>query len=82
MINELQGQIQKILEEINPYVEINDGIKLLEEGILDSLEIIAFVTQLEDVYNIEIPGEAITKEHFETIDNIVSFVQELLGDIA
>ena len=75
----LREQILKILEKINPYIEVKDGMKLLEEGILDSLEIFAFVTQLEDVYNIEVPDEAITKEHFETIESIVSFVQELHG---
>lgn len=74
----MQEEIKHLIEEINPYAEFNEETKLLEEGILDSLEIFAFVTQLEDVYNIEVPDEAITAEHFETVGSIVSFIQELL----
>ena len=52
---------------------------LLGEGVLDSLEIFAFVTQMEDAFNIEIPDEAITREHFTTIESIALLIQELRG---
>jgi len=72
-------EIKQLLEELNPYVEIKEGMKLLEEGVIDSLEIFALLTQLEDTFDIEVPDEAITREHFETIESIAAFVQELTG---
>ncbi len=72
-------EIKCLLEEINPYAEINENTLLMEERILDSLEIFAFLTLLEDTYNIEVPDEAITKENFATVENIISLVQELRG---
>lgn len=75
----LHEEVQKIIEEINPYAEINETTHLLEEGVLNSLEIFAFVTMLEDEYAIEVPDESITRENFATIDSIASFVGELLG---
>lgn len=75
----LHEKIQQIIEEINPYAEITEATRLLEEGILNSLEIFAFVTILEDEYDVEVPDDAITREHFATIDNIASFMKELLG---
>lgn len=70
-------EIKQLIEEINPYVELKDGMDLLNEGVLDSLEIFAFVTQLEDAFGIDVPDEEITREHFATIESIASFVQEL-----
>ena len=77
-MNTLHEEIRRIIEEINPYAEVTEEALLLEEGILNSLEIFAFLTLLEDEYDIEIPDEAITREHFETIGSIAAFVEELL----
>lgn len=73
-------EIKRLLAEINPYVEFKEGMKLLDEGILDSMEIIALVMLLEDTFDIEIPDEAITKEYFGTIESIAAFVQELIEE--
>lgn len=75
----LHEEISKIIEEINPYAEVNEATHLLEEGVLNSLEIFAFVTMLEDVYGVEVPDESITRENFATIDSIASLVGELSG---
>lgn len=71
-------KVKRLIEDINPYVELKEGMNLLDEGVLDSLEIFAFVTQVEDVFEIEVPDEAITKEHFGTVEDIVLFIQELV----
>lgn len=73
-------KIKQLIEETNPYAELKEGMDLLDEGVLDSLEIFAFVTQLEDAFDIEVPDEAITREHFATIESVASFVQELRGN--
>ncbi|RKJ52873.1 hypothetical protein D7Y09_13490 [bacterium 1XD42-1] len=75
----IHKEIKQLIEEINPYVELKEGMDLLGEGVLDSLEIFAFVTQMEDAFNIEIPDEAITREHFTTIESIALLIQELRG---
>lgn len=74
----INEEVKHLIEEINPYVELKEGMDLLEEGVLDSLEIFAFVTQIEDAFEIEVPDEAITKEHFGTVESIVLFIQELI----
>ena len=76
----LHEGVQKIIEEINPYVEVNEETHLLEEGVLNSLEIFAFVTMLEDEYEVEVPDEAITREHFATIESVASFIGTLLRE--
>lgn len=80
MNSEIYEKIKQMLEERNPYAEIDRETKLLEEKILDSMAIFAFVTDLEDVFDIEIPDDAITKSNFMTLESIVSLVLEFGGE--
>ena len=80
MNRELYDKIKEMLEEMNPYVELTEDTKLLEEGILDSMAIFAFVTNLEDVFDILIPDDEIVKSNFATMERIVSLVQGLKGE--
>lgn len=77
MNSEIYERIKQMLEERNPYAEIDRETKLLEEKILDSMAIFAFVTDLEDAFDIEIPDDAITKDNFASPESIVAFVQGL-----
>ena len=79
-MNVTAEKIEQIIEEINPYIDIQMDTNLFDEGIMDSLAIFALVMQIEDTYGVEVPDDAITKENFETIESIVVFVQKLLGE--
>ncbi|MCT4543316.1 MAG: acyl carrier protein [Vallitalea sp.] len=69
--------IINILQEINPYVEIDYNTHLLEEGILDSIGIMYLITSLEELYDIEIPGENIIPENFQDITSIQNLIKVL-----
>ena len=49
----MEQEILHILQEINPYMEIETDTKLLEEEILDSMEILLLISELEDKYQIQ-----------------------------
>lgn len=70
-------KIINILEEINPYVEIDYNTQLLEEEILDSIGIMYLITSLEELYDIEIPGENIIPENFQDISSIQNLIKVL-----
>lgn len=72
--------IIQLLEKISPYAEIDERTQLLDEGVLDSMSVLALVTLLEDSFDIEIPDEAITRENFETIENVISLIEILRGE--
>lgn len=75
-------QVKALLAEISPYAEIRRDTKLLEEKILDSMAVFAFVTRLEDAFDITIPDEAIGKEHFATLEDVVRLVRDIRGESA
>lgn len=72
----MEQEILHILQEINPYMEIETDTKLLEEGILDSMEILLLISELEDKYQIQIPLESLQLEDFQDILSITKFVKK------
>ena len=71
----MEQEILHILQEINPYMEIETDTKLLEEEILDSMEILLLISELEDKYQIQIPLESLQLEDFQDILSITKFVK-------
>ena len=72
----MEQEILHILQEINPYMEIEKDTKLLEEEILDSMEILLLISELEDKYQIQIPLESLQLEDFQDILSITKFVKK------
>ena len=71
--------IEKIIElirEILPYEQINENTELVESGILNSLSIVALITQLEDEFCVEIADDAVTAKNFSSVREILRLIEE------
>jgi len=73
----MEQEIIAILNDINPYVDISNESRLLEEQILDSLGILVLIDELEAKYNVQIPLETIGVEDFADISSIVQLMKGL-----
>lgn len=76
MESDLNKKIIELLTKIIPYEEINSATELIDNGILDSLSIMLFVTKLEDEFEVEIPDDAITAENFSNVWKIARLVED------
>ena len=72
----MREQILEILAEVDERIE--DGIDLIEEGIIDSFVIVNIVMELEDAFEIEIDADEITAENFQTVENIVEMMERIM----
>ena len=79
-MSETEKRIISLLYEIRPYESINTQTRLLEEGILDSMAILAFITLMEDEYDMEVPDDSITRANFETVGAIVSLLSNCVKE--
>ena len=70
----LNEQILKILQDINNDIPDDIEVNLLEKGIIDSFDMANIVSALEENFNIEIDGEDIIPENFDSIINISKIV--------
>lgn len=71
----MKDQIIKILSNIRPEFDFTvPNVNFINEGMLDSFDVVSLVTELEDAFGIEIDGEQILPENFCSIDAIETLV--------
>ncbi|EHJ02119.1 hypothetical protein CDLVIII_5648 [Clostridium sp. DL-VIII] len=67
----------KLLEEVRDDVDFNECKTLVDEGILDSFDIIQIVNLIDEEYDIEIPAIEIIPENFNSAQAIFNMIQRL-----
>ncbi len=70
-------QLLRILKEIRPDVDFENETKLIDDGILDSFDIISIVNELNEEYDIEIDMEDLEAENFNTVTAMLELIQKL-----
>lgn len=70
-------ELKQILEEIRPDLDFEAEAKLIDDGILDSFDIISIVGELNMQYNIEINVEDLLPENFNSMTAIFELVTKL-----
>ena len=56
---------------------LDSDSRLVESGLLDSLELMSLVGHLEQVYGFTLPGEEFVPENFETPRSIANMIKRL-----
>lgn len=69
-----------ILEELKPGVDYITETGLVRKRILDSLTIIALVSELEDEFDIAIPAVEIVADNFDSAASINALIGRLLDE--
>ena len=66
-----------ILTGIRPDLDFETAEKLMDDGILDSFDIIAVVSELNDAFDIDIGASDLTPENFNSAAAIFALVESL-----
>ncbi len=70
-------QVIRILKELHPDVDMATHTALIDDGILDSLDIVTLVTELCAAFEITIPAEELLPDHFNSAAAIYEMVKRL-----
>jgi len=69
--------VKEILKETTPYVDFNKIYEnFIEDGLLDSLDLMKLITALDTEYNISIEGIDIIPENFNNINSIENMLKK------
>ena len=66
----MKKKILAFLTEIRPEFDFAESSNFIEEGMLDSFDIVTLVTLLDEEYKISIDGTEILPENFTNVDSI------------
>lgn len=70
----------EILEDIHPDVDFENTTGLIDEGILDSFDIIRIVADIDEEFDVAIPPEEIIPENFNSAKSLYELIERLLGN--
>lgn len=70
----------KILLTVKPNVDYQKEKALVDDGIIDSLDIVSIISELSDAYDIDIPSTEIKPENFNSAESINAMVERLKED--
>lgn len=70
-------ELLSILKELHEDVDFEAEENLVDDGILDSLDIVTLITEINDAFDISIPAEEIIPENFNSASAIWSLIEKL-----
>lgn len=70
-------KILNIIKEMKPGIQVDIDSKILEEDILDSFDMIMFVGELNEAFDVEIGVEEFIPENFESVKTIHQLINQL-----
>lgn len=71
----MEDKILNILGGLRPEYDFTGSEDFIEDGMLDSFDVVSLVSELEDVFSITIDGEDIVPENFSSVEAIKALVE-------
>lgn len=73
----MMEKLLQVLSEVRPDVDFAKETKLIDDGILDSFDIIQVVTELNENFDVEISVEDLVPDNFNTAHAMLELIEKL-----
>lgn len=70
-------ELMQILEELRPDVDFENETALIDNGVLDSFDIVALVGELNDTFDIEIKPNNLIPANFNSAEAMMKLIVQL-----
>lgn len=71
----MEEQVLNILKDIQPGFDFEEDVDFVENGYLDSFDVVTLVAELEDKFSVVISALEIVPENFSSVKNICALVR-------
>ena len=71
----MKKQIIEILSEICPGIDFETETARIDDGLIDSLDIVAVVTELMEAFDVELGVDDLTPENFNSVEAIEELIE-------
>jgi acyl carrier protein len=71
----MKSQILEILQETRPESNFDESENFIEDGLLDSFDMVMLIDELEEKFGVSIDGEEIIASNFTSLDSIKNLVE-------
>ena len=73
-------KLLEILKDLHEDVDFESEMNLVDDGILDSLDIVSLVTEIDSEFDVRIPPEEIIPENFNSAEALWALISRLDED--
>lgn len=72
-------KLTAILSELHPDIDFSTQTGLIDQGILDSFDIVTIVAEVEAEFGAVIPAQSLVPENFNSAEAIFHLIRQLAG---
>ena len=73
----MKEKVLEILSNIRPEFDFTEDVNFIEEGMLDSFDVVTLVSDLDSTFGISIDGVDIVPENFSSVDSIINLLKKI-----
>ena len=77
MMNNMEEKLMEILNDLRPDVEFEKETKLIDDGVLDSFDIVSLVSDLNSEFDIEINVMDLEPVNFNSVKAMLELIVRL-----
>ena len=70
-------KVIELLSELHPEIDFSAEESLIDDGILDSLDIVSVVAAIDTEFGITVPAEEIVPENFNSAEALWALIEKL-----
>ena len=73
------GKILDILSEIRPDLDFDSEKQLVDQGLLDSFDLVSIISELNDAFEINIRVNDLQPENFNSVEAMMALVERKMN---
>ena len=73
----MEQKIVEILKKMHPDAPLDGSLRLFDDGVLDSLDIVTLVSELNAAFDVRIPAAEILPDNFNSVASLAAMVRRL-----
>lgn len=73
-------QLLELLKGIRPDVDFENETALIDDGYLDSFDVVSIISEIDDVFGVQIRINELDPENFNSAEAIWELIQRLKGE--
>lgn len=73
-------KLLEILKGIRPDVDFENEKALIDDGYLDSFDVVSIISEIDDVFGVQIRINELDPENFNSAEAIWTLIQKLKGE--
>lgn len=72
-------KLMELLKGVRPDVDFENETSLIDDGILDSFDVVSIISEIDDVFGVQIRINELDPENFNSAESIWNLIQKLQG---